>query len=36
MFGVGNAIFSSLAFAGVIIAIYLQNKELGFNVRNLH
>ena len=28
MFGVGNAIFSALAFAGVILAIYLQNKEL--------
>ena len=28
MFGVGNAIFSALAFAGVIIAIFLQREEL--------
>ena len=28
MFGVGNAIFSALAFAGVILAILMQKKEL--------
>ena len=35
MFGVGNAIFSALAFVGVIIAIYLQNKELGLQRQEL-
>ena len=28
MFGVGNAIFSALAFAGVILAILMQKREL--------
>ena len=28
MFGVGNAIFSALAFAGLIVAIFLQREEL--------
>ena len=28
MFGVGNAVFSALAFAGVILAIFLQREEL--------
>ena len=35
MFGVGNAVFSALAFVGVIIAIYLQNKELGLQRQEL-
>ena len=35
MFGVGNAIFSALAFAGLILAIYLQNKELGLQREEL-
>lgn len=29
MFGVVNALFSGLAFAGIIVTIYLQTKELG-------
>ena len=35
MFGVGNAVFSALALVGVIIAIYLQNKELGLQREEL-
>ena len=35
MFGVGNAVFSALALVGVIIAIYLQNKELGLQRQEL-
>ena len=35
MFGVGNAVFSALAFVGVIIAICLQNKELGLQRQEL-
>ncbi len=35
MFGVGNTVFSAFAFAGVIIAIYLQNKELGYQRKEL-
>lgn len=30
MFGAVNSVFSGLAFAGIIITIYLQRKELGY------
>lgn len=35
MFGAVNALFSGLAFAGVIIAIFLQRKELEFQREEL-
>lgn len=35
MFGVGNAIFSALAFGGVIVAIFLQRRELELQRREL-
>ena len=35
MFGVGNAVFSALAFAGVIIAILMQKKELELQRKEL-
>ena len=35
MFGVGNAIFSALAFLGVIVAIFLQKKELELQRKEL-
>ena len=35
MFGAGNALFSGLAFAGVIIAVILQKNELALQRREL-
>ena len=35
MFGASNALFSGLALAGVIITIYLQIKELGYQREDL-
>ena len=35
MFGVGNAIFSALAFGGVILAIFLQQKGLKLQHQDL-
>jgi hypothetical protein len=30
MFGVSNALFSGLALAGIVTALILQNREMGF------
>ncbi len=35
MFGAVNSLFSGLAFAGVLIAIYMQNLELGLQRKEL-
>ena len=35
MFGAVNSLFSGLAFAGVVIAIYMQSQELGLQRKEL-